>query len=282
VQRVAVREYDDGSVREREDRLATEEPLEIRLGWPGHPPARLNVTMRTPGHDFELVAGFLHGEGIIEVGSDLHTVSYCLEPTLSAEQQWNVVTASLAGLPRRAPPARYAGPTGSAAGSACGVCGKESIDEVLAPGDVGDLRQQWPGTTVWPHVLAGLPETLRAGQRLFDRTGGVHAAGLFDIDGDPVAVREDVGRHNALDKVIGSRLLSDSVTEQVPPLLCVSGRIGFELVQKAVVAGVCVIAAVGAPSSLAVDLAAAAGLCVVGFVRDRRFVVYTAPERVAE
>jgi len=266
----------DGSApRDREDRLTTEEPLEIRLAWPGHPAERLSVTMRTPGHDFELTAGFLHGEGLIGADSDLHTIAYCTDHTLTTDERFNVVTAELAVPPRRSPTAQYAGV--SAPASACGVCGKQSIQDVMAVCAVTDHRR-WAGLSVPAEVIASLPDRLRGAQRVFDTTGGLHAAGLFEADGSPVVVREDVGRHNALDKVVGSRVLGGATTAL--PLLCVSGRIGFELAQKAVAAGVGVIAAVGAPSSLAVSLAAEAGLCTVGFVRGGRFVIYSAPERI--
>ena len=263
-------------VRDREDRLATEEPLEIRLAWPGRPAERLSVTMRTPGHDFDLVAGFLAAEGLVDDASDLNTVAYCTDRTLTAEQEFNVVTVDLARPPRRTPSLRYDGP--GAAVSACGVCGKQSIDEVMLVGQGGDLASRWGDLVISAAVLEALPESLRAAQQVFSKTGGIHAAGLFEADGTPVVVREDIGRHNAVDKVVGSRLLAG--TTSAFPVLCVSGRIGFELVQKAVAAGVGVIAAVGAPSSLAVSLAAEAGLCSVGFVRDERFVVYTAPDRI--
>jgi len=268
-----VREITGSTVREREDRLATEEPLEIRLAWPGRRAERLSVTMRTPGHDFELAAGFLYGEGLIASASDLHTVAYCTDSALAPEQDFNVVTVELAGPPRRTPSKRYDG-----AGSACGVCGKQSIDDVLTLGGGADLTNRWGDLVVSREVLLTLPATLREAQRVFDSTGGLHAAGLFRADGNAVVVREDVGRHNAVDKVVGSRVLADSLTDL--PVLCVSGRIGFELVQKAVAAGVAVIAAVGAPSSLAVGLAAEAGLCAVGFLREDRCVVYAIPDRI--
>jgi FdhD protein len=261
--------------RDREDRLATEEPLEIRLAWPGRSAERLSVTMRTPGHDFELTAGFLASEGIITGARDLHTIAYCTDHTLSAEERFNVVTAELTVPPRRTPGTQYAGV--SAPASACGVCGKQSIDDVMAVCDIPD-DGRWAGLRVSAEVVAALPDRLREAQRVFDSTGGLHAAGLFEADGSPVVVREDIGRHNAVDKVVGSRILAGTTTAL--PLLCVSGRIGFELAQKAVAAGVAVIAAVGAPSSLAVALAAKAGLCTVGFVRGGRFVIYTAPERI--
>ncbi len=273
--RVRVREITGSTDRDHEDRLATEEPLEIRLAWPGRPAERLSVTMRTPGHDFELAAGFLFSEGMIGAASDLHTVAYCTDHALAPEQAFNVVTVELADRPRRTPPPRY---DGHGAGSACGVCGKQSIDDVLALGDGVDLRGRWGDLLLPRDVLMRLPQTLREGQRVFDSTGGLHAAGLLREDGSAVVVREDIGRHNAVDKVIGAQLLAGAPTDLA--VLCVSGRIGFELVQKAVAAGVGVIAAVGAPSSLAVNLAAAAGLCTVGFLRDDRCVVYTAPERI--
>ncbi len=271
-----MREYDGADVREREDRVTTEEPMEIRLAWPGRPATRLSVTMRTPGHDFELAAGFLFNEGLIRSVSELHTVAYCTDHTLAPEQEFNVVTVDLAHSPRRVPSLQYDGP--AAAASACGVCGKQSIDDVLTLTALPDLTERWAGLSIDRGVLARLPDTLRQAQQVFDSTGGLHAAGLFEADGSPVVVREDVGRHNAVDKVVGARLLGGRRTDL--PVLCVSGRIGFELVQKAAAAGVGVIAAVGAPSSLAVDLAARTGVCAVGFVRDDRFVVYTAHDRI--
>jgi FdhD protein len=273
--RVRVREFVDDQVRAREDRLATEEPLEIRLAWPGAPPRRVAVTMRTPGHDFELAAGFLYGEGLITEDAPIHTIAYCTDDTLAPEEEFNVVTVELSAVPPREPSPRYAGPGGSA--SACGVCGKESIDDVLA---TCQLRPgaAWDSLTVSAAVLRGLPDRLRDQQRVFDSTGGLHAAGLFEADGSPVVVREDIGRHNAVDKAVGARLLAGASPGL--PLMCVSGRIGFEIVQKAVAAGIGVLAAVGAPSSLAVQLAADAGLCTIGFVRSHRFVAYSVPERI--
>jgi FdhD protein len=271
-----VREFADDQLRVREDRLATEEPLEIRLSWPGHPAQRVAVTMRTPGHDFELAAGFLYGEGLIGPGAAIHTVAYCTDHALAPEEEFNVVTVELAGPPLKTPAPRYAGPGGAA--SACGVCGKESIDDVLDSCRL-QPRPAWEELRVAGPVLRGLPDRLREQQRVFDSTGGLHAAGLFEADGTPVVVREDIGRHNAVDKVVGARLLAQASPDL--PLLCVSGRIGFEIVQKAVAAGVGVLAAVGAPSSLAVRLAGEAGLCTVGFLRPHRFVAYTGAERIA-
>jgi FdhD protein len=276
--RVRVHEVVTGAeppVRRHEDRLATEEPLEIRLAWPGRPADRVAVTMRTPGHDFELATGFLFAEGVLASADDLRTVAYCTDVTLKPEQEFNVVTVELGRLPRRAPAERYAGL--SAASSACGVCGTESIDDVLAMCEVQG-SQRWSDLRVPGEVLLGLPDRLRTEQRVFDSTGGLHAAGLFDETGTPSVVREDIGRHNAVDKVVGARILAGA--SPAAPLLCVSGRIGFEIVQKAVMADVGVLAAVGAPSSLAVHLAKGAGLCTAGFVRNGRYVVYSAPERV--
>lgn len=275
--RVRVREVTGDAALEREDRLATEEPLEIRLAWPGRPAERLTVTMRTPGHDFELAAGFLYGEGLIASADHLHTVAYCTDHTLTAEQEFNVVTVELARPPLHDPGGRYDGPT--AGSSACGVCGKQSVDDVLSAADRSVVGRP-PGarSPIPTDVIGSLPERLRAAQKVFDSTGGLHAAALFNAAGEPAVVREDIGRHNAVDKVFGSRVLGGLPTDV--PVLCVSGRIGFELAQKAVAAGVDVIAAVGAPSSLAVQLAERAGLCTVGFLREDRFVVYTEPGRI--
>src|SRR4051812_10136481 len=270
-----VRAEPAGEVIRHEDRLATEEPLEIRLAWPGRPARRVAVTMRTPGHDFELAAGFLHAEGLVSGVSDLHTAAYCTDHTLTPEEEFNVVTVTLTGPPPRDPTPRYDGPT--AATSACGVCGTQSIDDVL---HLCDVRRStsWDGLRVAPDVLLDLPNRMREQQRVFASTGGLHASGLFDTDGTLTAVREDIGRHNTVDKVVGSRLLAGAGPGA--PVLCVSGRIGFEIVQKAVAANVGVVAAVGAPSSLAIRLAQQAGLCAVGFVGRGRFVVYTAPDRI--
>jgi FdhD protein len=272
--RVRVVEYADGEVRRREDRLATEEPLELRLAWPGVPARRVGVTMRTPGHDFELATGLLHAEGAL-VAEDVATVAYCTDQTLDPEQELNVVTVTLRRPPRRAPGRRT--DTGLAAASACGVCGTQSIAEVAA---LAGVRATAVATEPVPaDVLRGLPDRLRPTQRVFASTGGLHAAALFDAAGEPLVVREDVGRHNAVDKAVGARLLAGQPTAVA--VLLVSGRAGFEIVQKAVAAGVGVLAAIGAPSSLAVRLAEEAGLCTVGFLSSRRFVVYSAPERVA-
>jgi FdhD protein len=220
--------------------------------------------MRTPGHDFELAAGWMVHEGITRP-EHLTAVRYCTDVDLAPEEEFNVVTVEVTAPPLRLPAARMVT-------SACGVCGSESVADVL----VGRVDPP-PTAVLSAEVVRALPDRLREAQPGFDRTGGLHAAGLFDTDGTAVVVREDVGRHNAVDKVVGSRLLAHL---PVPPVLVLSGRIGFELVQKAVVSGVAVVVAVGAPSSLAVRLAREAGLTVVGFTRPDRFVVYAGEERL--
>lgn len=264
--RVRVAEYVDGAVRHREDRLATEEPLEVRLAWPGHTADRVGVTMRTPGHDFELAVGLLFAEGLLS-RAGLDSVAYCTDTTLTREQEFNVVTVTLAQPPLRPLPSVHGTVTASA--SACGVCGTDSIGEVLA---LAEVRGVMGAEVIEPAVLRALPGRLRDAQRVFDATGGLHAAGLFSATGQLEVLREDIGRHNAVDKVVGARLLAGSSPGL--PVLCVSGRIGFEIVQKAVAAGVGVLAAIGAPSSLAVRLAEEAGLGLVGFLSSERFVTY--------
>ncbi len=265
-----------GAMRtQHEDRVVTEEPLEIRLTQPGEPPSRVTVTMRTPGHDFELAAGWLFHEGVIASAEDLASVAYCTDVDLTPEQELNVVTATLRIPARRSVGARYGGMT--AASSACGVCGTESIDEVFAHVGSRLPAAEQPGLA-WD-VVRRMPAAMRERQSLFDRTGGLHAAALFSPDGDLWVLREDVGRHNAVDKVSGHQVLTGSAGG--PAVLVVSGRIGFEIVQKAVASGVTALVAVGAPTSLAVDLAERAGLMVLGWTRDERAVVYTGAERLA-
>jgi FdhD protein len=261
--RTRVAEFRDGTRLDHEDRVATEEPLEIRVSAPGLPAQRVAVTMRTPGHDFELAAGWLVHERVT-APTEVHAVRYCTDETLSALEEFNVVTVDLATPPLALPNARLVN-------SACGVCGTDTVQDVLAAAA--------PATDVTLDLatVLALPDRLREHQPGFGKTGGLHAAGLFDADGTPVVVREDVGRHNAVDKVIGSRILART---PVPPVLVLSGRIGFELVQKAVVSGVSAIVAVGAPTSLALSLAQDAGLVLVGFTRAQRCVVYAGADRV--
>lgn len=263
--RTRVREHLATGERRHEDRLATEEPLEIRLEWPGATPRRVWVTMRTPGHDFELAAGWLRHEGVLGAAG-VRGVAYCTDETLSPEQEFNVVTVALDGPPATDPGHRHE--AASSGSSACGVCGKDSVAAVL---DV-PRGQRWTGALPSPEVVRGLPDALREHQQVFARTGGVHAAGLADATGRLHVVREDVGRHNAVDKVTGARILGGE--PEAGACLVVSGRAGFELVQKAVAAGTGSLVAVGAPTSLSVRLAEEAGLVLYGFTSARRCVRY--------
>lgn len=249
--------------------MATEEPLEIRLSWPGARPQRLAVTMRTPGHDFELAAGFALAEGLAAHPDRIRGVAYCTDEELTPEQAYNTVTVTL-----DSPPARPVGGRFGSVAAACGVCGKESLDAVTDFGGHPVASQ----LRVDRRVVAALPETLRTHQDVFERTGGLHAAGLFDLTGEARVVREDIGRHNAVDKVVGAASLEGF--SPADSLLCTSGRAGFEILQKAVVADIPVVVAVGAPSSLAVACAREYGVTLAGFVRAERFVLYAVPERV--
>lgn len=262
--RRAVLRWRAGRLVGRGDRLAGEEPLEIRAAGPGQEPVAVAVTMRTPGNDFELAAGFLFTEGLIGQG-EITRVSYCDGPDTGDD--YNVVTVRLR-RPFVAPERRFH------LTSSCGVCGKAAIDQV----EVSCAPVTSP-LSVTPEVLLGLPGTLRAAQRVFDTTGGLHAAGAFDAGGRLLAVREDVGRHNALDKLIGRELLGAGPLfgERV---LLVSGRIGFEIVQKAALARAPVLCAVSAPSSLAVEAGERLGVTLVGFLRPGGFNLYSHPERV--
>jgi FdhD protein len=250
------------------DRLATEEPMEIRAGGPGQVPQPVAVTMRTPGHDFELAVGFLRTEGLITGSGDVAAVKYCELPP-EEPQQFNIVTVALTRHFQADGYRRAFGAT-----SSCGTCGKASLDqvEVWCP-RVSD------GFAVAGSLIPTLPDRLRAAQRLFAQTGGLHAAAIFDADGRLGCLREDVGRHNAVDKVVGHALL-DGTLPLSSWVLMVSGRVSFEIVQKAAVAGLAVVAAVSAPSSLAVEAAARLGVTVAGFVRAGTFNIYSHAERI--
>jgi FdhD protein len=269
--RVRVRVVEDGRARVRPDSLATEEPMEMRLvsGGARHTVA---VTMRTPGADFELAAGFLYGEGIISSPDDIQKISYCVDADVDAEQRYNIVNVELRGGRAYDPRSleRHFYTT-----SACGVCGKASLEQLELRG----CPVIPPGPEVAPEVIYSLPEKLREAQGLFEVTGGLHAAALFDAEGELVALREDVGRHNATDKLVGWALL-----ERRLPLgdhiVMVSGRSSFEILQKCLAAGVPIVCAISAPSSLAVDVARRFNMTLVGFLRGNRFNVYSAPERV--
>ncbi|MCQ4043902.1 formate dehydrogenase accessory sulfurtransferase FdhD [Streptantibioticus rubrisoli] len=259
----------DGAVGHRSDTLVAEEPLEIRLN--GKP---LAITMRTPGDDFALAAGFLVSEGVLGAAEELASIVYCAGATDDGSNTYNVVDVTLA--PGVAVPditlERNVYTT-----SSCGLCGKASLDAV-------QTTARWPladspEVRLDPQVLAVLPDRLRAAQRVFDRTGGLHAAALFTPDGELLDVREDVGRHNAVDKLVG-RALQQGLLPLSGSVLLVSGRASFELAQKAAMAGIPVLAAVSAPSSLAVDLAARTGMTLVGFLRGTSMNVYAGEHRL--
>ena len=274
IERVRVRAREGDSEVERADALAVEEPLEIRLrGFErGVPPVRFVTTMRTPGHDEELAAGLLHAEGVLSARSDLSALDRPADPRMAPELKANVLVATLSpeALERAGRLSR-----GTVMGSACGVCGKTSIDNVLPEG----APPLEGGPTVSPEVLYALPDRLRERQSVFAQTGGLHAAALFDRHGELVAAREDIGRHNATDKLVGSCFLAGKLP-LVDSILMVSGRAGFEIAQKAFAAGIPILASVSAPSSLAVELAESAGVTLIGFLRGRRFNVYTHPGRI--
>lgn len=262
----------DGPDRERDDWLATEEPMELRVHGPDGARVTAAVTMRTPGQDFELAVGFLLGEGIVGSRDDVRAVRYCVDRALDEEQRFNVVSVDLTrgdaeGLRRLE--------RSFAVTSACGVCGTQSLADLEARGipAIDDT------TAITRGVLWSLPDALRDGQQVFDRTGGLHAAGLFTAEGTRVALREDVGRHNALDKLLGWALL-DGRLPLTGHVLVLSGRASYELLQKAATAGVPIVCALSAPSSLAVDVARRFGITLVGFLRDGHANVYTHPERV--
>lgn len=265
----------DGVVSTRPDTLVAEEPLEIRLN--GKP---LAITMRTPGDDFALAAGFLVSEGVLAEQSDLQNIVYCAGATVDGSNTYNVVDVKTA--PGVVIPditlERNVYTT-----SSCGLCGKASLDAVrtTARWPIDDTHGgDTPPVRIDVELLAGLPDQLRAAQRVFDRTGGLHAAALFTEDGELLDIREDVGRHNAVDKLVG-RALQNGGLPLSRTVLLVSGRASFELAQKAVMAGIPVLAAVSAPSSLAVDLAAETGLTLVGFLRGSSMNVYAGEDRIA-
>jgi len=266
--KVQVTTVEAGEVRRRGDVLATEEPLELRL-VSGQKRQTVAVTMRTPGADFELAAGFLYNEGVLGSRDELLRISYCTD----AEQQYNTVNVALRGgaLPDVARLERHFTTT-----SACGVCGKASLEGL----EIQACALPDAGFTVAPAVITALPEKLRAAQGLFDATGGLHAAALFTKEGELVALREDVGRHNALDKLVGWAFL-EGLLPLNEHVILLSGRASFELLQKALMAGVTVVCAVSAPSSLAVAVAQTFNQTLIGFLRGERFNIYTGAQRIA-
>lgn len=268
-----------GHRAELPDHVVTEEPLEIRLAGPGQDAQPVVVTMRTPGADFDLAAGFVCTEKLADP-RDIAAVSYCGAVRDDPELRYNTVTVSLRSPWVPTGPARRFGATAS-----CGVCGKASIEQVALACDPVAAGPALPGT-----VVVAMPDRLRGAQKAFDRTGGLHAAGLFDASGRLCCAREDVGRHNAVDKVIGSRILERASRGSGPETgepdarlagygLMVSGRVSFEIVQKAAIAGIGAVCAVSAPTTLAVQLADHLGIGLAGFVRGDSYNVYAHPER---
>lgn len=266
---VAIRRYVNGAPTDDRDLLASEEPMEIRAVTPDATHS-VAVTMRTPGHDFELAVGFMLAEGLIASREDLVDVSYCPDP--DDMQQYNIVNVTLA-------PSADFDPTmlqrNFYATSSCGVCGKASLEALRTYGaaTVGVSPQ------VRASVIQSLPERLREAQAVFQQTGGLHASGLFTPNGDLLTMREDVGRHNALDKVVGHHAMTGDLPLSQHVLL-VSGRASWELLQKSLAAGIAVVVAVGAPSSLAVELAQEFGITLVGFTKPDRFNVYAGSHRI--
>ena len=270
-----VRRVREGQSEEVEDVVAVEEPLEIRVveSRAGHEHSHsLVVTMRTPGDDFALAAGFLFAEGVVRGPDDFWRIEYCVDP--GQKQEYNVVSVVLRENVQldlsRTLRSFYTT-------SSCGVCGKATLDaiKVREPPTLPKTRPRIAAKT-----LAAWPDALREKQSVFERTGGLHAAALFREDGTPVALKEDVGRHNAVDKLVGERFLEGDVPLHDHAML-VSGRASFEILQKALMAGIPFVAAVGAPSSLAVDTAKEFGMTLVGFLRGASFNVYAGPERIA-
>ncbi len=269
--RTHVRVVQQGEERARSDYLATEEPLEIRIvaGGQTH---KLAITMRTPGGDFELAAGFLYGEGVIGGRDDISRLTYCTDPDIDPAQHFNIVNVELGA---RAVPDLRSLERHFYTTSACGVCGKASLEALELRG----CPLVSGGPEVAPGVIYLLPDRLRAAQGVFESTGGLHAAGLFSSGGELLCLREDVGRHNAVDKVVGWALLE----ERVPlsdHILMVSGRSSFEIMQKSLVAAIPIVCSVSAPSSLAVALAREFNMTLVGFLREQRFNVYADRERI--
>ncbi|NEA58227.1 formate dehydrogenase accessory sulfurtransferase FdhD [Streptomyces sp. SID13666] len=259
----------DGVAGHRADTLVAEEPLEIRLNGKA-----LAITMRTPGDDFALAVGFLASEGVIGRADQIANIVYCAGATVDGSNTYNIVDVRLAeGV--TVPDITLERNVYTT--SSCGLCGKASLDAVRtnALWKIDDT----PPVRIGTDLLAVLPDRLRAAQQVFERTGGLHAAALFTADGEMVDVREDVGRHNAVDKLVG-RALQQDLLPLSESILLVSGRASFELAQKAVMAGIPVLAAVSAPSSLAVDLAAESGLTLVGFLRGSSMNVYAGEHRI--
>jgi FdhD protein len=274
IKRIPVVKVTDSERIDTSDALAIEEPLEIRLEH-GQKDERqvknISVTMRTPGHDDELASGFLFTEGIIKSRNEISSIAHCF--IACAENKENVILVSLkdSAIPHLQNTERNFYTT-----SSCGVCGKSSINAIRT---VSSFNQQKDDLSVSAEILYQLPEILKQHQEVFADTGGLHAAALFNLEGELLLVKEDVGRHNALDKLIGAALNNDWLSLNQNMLL-LSGRASFELIQKAAMAGIKIIAAVGAPSSLAVELAEEFNITLAGFLRNKRFNIYTAANRI--
>lgn len=263
----------DGAQRAaKRDDVAGEEPLEIRL-VSGGATNTLAITMRTPGNDFELAAGFVYGEAIVRRREDLVAMDYCIDPLIDPEQRYNIVNVELSSGAAKVDASRFE--RHFVTSSACGVCGRAQIDSLR---DLG-VTPLDDGLRVAPDLLYELPQRMREGQRVFAATGGLHAAALFDERGALLAVREDVGRHNAVDKIVGWALLGSRLPLE-SCILMVSGRAGYEIVQKSVMARIPIVCSVSAPSSLAVELAREFNVTLVGFLRATHANIYSAPQRV--
>ncbi|BAZ51259.1 formate dehydrogenase family accessory protein FdhD [Nostoc sp. NIES-4103] len=261
---------ENGKKRFRQDHLTTEEPLEIRLVPQKKTVA---VTMRTPGADFELAAGFLYSEGVISCREDIRRISYCVDELIEGEQRYNIVNVELREglIPDLQPLERH-----FYTNSACGVCGKASLEALRLRGCPVIPH----GPVVTPEIIYSLADKLRAAQGIFTATGGLHAAAIFDTQAKLLNLQEDVGRHNALDKLIGSALLADELPLN-NHIVMVSGRSSFEILQKSTAAGVPIVCSVSAPSSLAVSVAQEFGITLIGFLRGERFNIYTGLERIS-
>lgn len=260
----SVEQWQDGALTRNQDYLAVEEPLEIRIG-----DVPISVTMRTPGHDLELAAGFLFTEGLISQASELKKIGNVEGPNAGNGVSVELLSdesASIEGLKRN-----------FYAASSCGICGKATIDAVRVRG----IKPPNSDFHVTGDFLCSLPERLRESQAVFGRTGGLHAAAAFAPSGELLVLREDIGRHNAVDKVVGWALMQDRIPLS-ECVLMVSGRGGFEIIQKALVAGIPILASVSAPSSLAVQMARELGMTLVGFLRGRRFVIYSGEQRIEQ
>lgn len=267
--RVSVLAVRGASVERRPDSVVGEEPLQIRAAGPGQEPVDVAITMRSPGHEDELAAGFLMSEGLVTPAAIAAAKFHFGDPLVLAQPHDDILVELPVTFDAAAVAARNFAATAS-----CGICGRASMDALASW-----VQPLPPGPVVRRSVLVRLPDAMREAQALFERTGGLHASALFDVSGALIVLREDVGRHNALDKVVGSRALAGALPLHGQVLL-VSGRVSFEIVQKAAAAGNPVVAAISAPSDLAVTTAERLGMTLVGFLRGDGFNIYSRPERI--